>query len=181
MEDNQNVSQDTEMEVTAESVTNEEQKNIKEEKTQGKLYTRDELNKILNAEKLKFQKEAEAKRIESEKVAQMDAQQKSNYELEQARKENADLKSQINAYEVEKEATAYANSKGLPLGYISQMDFARETIESVKTKIDGISVVRSNDMKGYLNDKLKQPNPQEHGEIKKVDPYVQGFKNYNKK
>ena len=63
MEDNQNVSKDTEMEVTAESVTNEEQKDVKEEKKQEKLYTRDELNKILNAEKLKFQKEAEAKRL----------------------------------------------------------------------------------------------------------------------
>ena len=49
MEDNQNVSKDTEMEVTAESVTNEEQKDVKEEKKQEKLYTRDELNKILNA------------------------------------------------------------------------------------------------------------------------------------
>ena len=182
MEDNQNVvSKDTEMEVTAESVTNEEQKEVKEEKKQEKLYTRDELNKILNVEKLKFQKEAEAKRVESEKIAQMDAQQKSSYKLEQANKKIEELNSQINAFEVEKEATTYANSKGLPLGYISQIDFARETIDSVKSKIDEISVVRSNDMKGYLNDKLKQPNPQEHGETKKVDPYIQGFKNYNKK
>ena len=181
MEDNQNVSKDTEMEVTAESVTNEEQKDVKEEKKQEKLYTRDELNKILNAEKLKFQKEAEAKRLESEKVAQMDAQQKSSYELEQANKKIDELNSQINAYEVEKEATTYANSKNLPLGYISKWDFARETIDSVKSKIDDLCVVRSNDMKGYLKDKLKQPNPQEHGETKKEDPYIQGFKNYNKK
>lgn len=153
---------------------------------QEKKYSRDELNKILNAERNKIKEEIkaeyESQKSEAEKLAKMDADQKLNYELDLKTKENEELKNQLNAMTLKSQATALANEKGLPLGYIEDLDFAKETAESINEKIDKLIKVRSNDLDGYLKDKLKQPSPKAIDDKNKTtDPYVQGFKNYKKK
>lgn len=151
-----------------------------------KSYSRDEVNKMINAEKNKLRdeltKEFEAKKSEADKVSKMNADEKLNYELAEAKKQISSLTAENNAMKVKSEATQYATQKGLPIGYIEDMDFSRESSDSIKSKIDRLVSTRSNDLKGYLNEKLKQPAPQEKGESKEVeDPFIKGYKDYMKK
>ncbi len=176
------------VETTAEKVDNNEEKNTKEvpvEKKE-KTFTRDEVNKMINAEREKVKaevlKEAETQKTEAEKLAKLDAEEKLKYQLDKATQEVESYKSQVNFLTLKGEATSYASEKGLPIGYIEDIDFAKETAESIKTKIDKLSDLRSKDLSNYLNDRLKQSAPKEVNSKKDTeDPYLQGFKNYQSK
>lgn len=172
----------TETEQVAEETT---KKAPVEENQKEKMYSRSEVNKMMNAEKDKIRNELlqefESKKSEAEKLAKMDAEQKLNYELEQSKKENENLKSQLNSMTLRTQANTYANEKGLPLGYIEDFDYAKETAETVKEKIDKLVKLRSDDLDGMLKDKLKQSSPKAvGGNDKPSDPYIEGFKNYYK-
>lgn len=162
------------------------QKNLTSEDTsKEKMFSRNEVNKMLSAERNKIKEELfqeyESKKSEAEKLAKMDAEQKLNYELDLKTKENEVLKNEVNSLKLGTQATTYANEKGLPIGYIEDWDFAKETAESVKEKIDKLVKVRSADLDGYLKDKLKQPSPKAVDDSgKSSDPYLEGFKNYMK-
>lgn len=178
MKDNESMVSSTET-GQVESTTQKTAEETQKEKT----YSRSEVNKMMNAERDKLKQELlqefESKKSEAEKLAKMDAEQKLNYELEQKTKENDSLKSQINSLTLRTQASSYANEKGLPMGYIEDWDFAKETAETVKEKIDKLSKLRSADLEGYLKDKLKQNPPKAVDSEKKTeDPYLKGFKNY---
>ena len=184
MEDNKSMvsSTETEQENVVEETTQKNQSEEKKEKT----YSRSEVNKMLTAEKEKIRSELlqefESQKSEAEKLAKMDAEQKLKYELDRERKEKENLQSQINSMTLRNQANTYASEKGLPLGYIEDLDFAKETAETIKEKIDKLVKLRSADMDGYLKDKLKQNPPKAIDDSKEpVDPYIQGFKNYMNK
>ncbi len=151
-----------------------------------KTYTRDELNKIVSAEKAKLREEllqeAKVKQTEAEKLAKMDAEQKLNYELDKKTKENEELTNKINSLTLQTQANTLATEKGLPLGYLKDWDFTKETAESVSEKIDNLAKTRSADLEAYLKDKLKQNPPKAIGDNKEsLDPYIEGFKKFMKK
>lgn len=183
MKDNENMASSTETEQVEGNTT--EKSSINEETQKEKMFSRNEVNKMLSAERNKIKNELlqeyETKKSEAEKLAKMDAEQKLNYELDLKTKENEDLKNQLNSLNLRTQANTYASEKGLPIGYIEDFDFAKETADSVKEKIDKLIKVRSNDLDGYLKDKLKQPSPKAVGENgTPADPYIQGFKSYMK-
>lgn len=183
MKDNENMASSTETEQVEENTT--EKSSINEETQKEKMFSRNEVNRMLSAERNKIKNELlqeyETKKSEAEKLAKMDAEQKLNYELDLKTKENEDLKNQLNSLNLRAQANTYASEKGLPIGYIEDFDFAKETADSVKEKIDKLIKVRSNDLDGYLKDKLKQPSPKAVGENgTPADPYIQGFKSYMK-
>lgn len=166
---------------TANSASNDK---ITEQKE--KTYSRDELNKIVSAEKAKLREEllqeAKVKQTEAEKLAKMDAEQKLNYELDKKTKENEELKNEINSLTLQTQANTLATEKGLPLGYLKDWDFTKETAESVAEKIDNLAKTRSADLEAYLKDKLKQNPPKAIGDDKEsLDPYIEGFKKFMKK
>lgn len=183
MEDNKDMasSTETEQKENSEAVT---QNTETERKI--KTYTRDEVNKMMNAEKLKIKQELEAefsaKQTEAEKLAKMDVEQKLKYQLEESNKALELERAKNNSLTLSNEAKTYAGSKGLPLAYIEDWDFSKESADSVKTKIDKLSELRSKDLEEYMNSKFKQSAPKAVDESKeKVDPYLQGYKNYKKK
>lgn len=152
----------------------------------GRTYTRDELNKIVNAEREKVKaeilQEVQNQKSEAEKLAKMDAEQKLSYELDNARKEVEQYKSQVNSLTLKNEAVSYAEKKGLPFGYIEDLDYAHETAESVKEKIDKYVSLRSKDLDSAVKEKLKQDPPKAIDDDKSsVDPYLKGFESYLKK
>lgn len=180
-ESNDGMASPTENGQVAEDTT--QKSSVKEETQKEKMFSRSEVNKMLSAERSKIKdellQEYENKKSEAEKLAKMDAEQKLNYELEQKSKENETLKSQLNAMTLKTQASSYANEKGLPIGYIEDWNFAKETADTVKEKIDKLSNLRSNDLDGYLKDKLKQQPPKAVEEkASSKDPYLQGFDNY---
>ena len=182
MEDKEGMVSSTETEQVEETTKKTSEETARKEKT----YSRSEVNKMMNAEREKLKaellQEYESKKSEAEKLAKMDTEQKLGYELEQSNKKIEKLESELKAKDLKEQADSYAEEKGLPLGYLKGYDYARETAESIKEKIDNLVATRRNDLDGYLKDKLKQ-NPPKAVETNKTetDPYIQGFKNYMSK
>lgn len=180
--DNENVVSSAEKE----QVTDGNVQNSQEETQNEKMYSRSELNKILNAERNKLKNELtqefETKKSEAEKLAKMGVEEKLNYELNQKKEEIKTLNNQLNSLNLKSQANSYASEKGLPLGYIEDFNYAEETAETIKEKIDKLVQLRSKDLDVYLKEKLKQPSPKaiEDNNMPK-DPYLQGFNNYMKK
>lgn len=148
------------------------------EKTE-KMYSRDELNKIINAERTKaleeFKKNLEAEKTEAEKLAKMDDVKKAKYELEKERTEKEKLQAEINAYKLKEQAEKISKEKGLPIGYLSLIDFSKANAENLDGMIDNLVQIRSNDLQEYIKDKVKEVPPKTFGttqDIKKDIPKV---------
>lgn len=142
------------------------------------------VNKSLDTARNNWQKDYDAKlakeRSEAEKLAQMSADQKIQYELEKAKAEKDELQSQLNAINLYKTASGIATEKGLPIGYLDLVDFTKESAETITAKIDKLQELREKDLETYLSSKLKQNTPQEKKiNDTKIDPYVEGFLSEN--
>jgi hypothetical protein len=138
------------------------------------------VNKSISTAKTNWKKDYDAKlekeRSEAEKLAQMDAEQKIQYELDKAKAEKEALQSELNAINLYKTASNIATEKELPIGYLDLVDFTKESAETITEKIDKLQELRQRDLETYLNSKLKQSTPQEKKDNDKaIDPYVEGF------
>ena len=99
--------------------------------------------KALETARTKWEKEAEAKRTEAEKLA----------------KEKDEAISRLNAYELKEEAIKIASEKELPISLLNVIDYRKENAESVKTKIDEIEVVYKQAIQAGINEKMKEKTP----------------------
>ena len=138
------------------------------------------VDKSLNTAKTKWENDYQEKlakeKSEAEKLAKMDADQKIKYELNKIKAENEELHSKINASDLYKTASSIATEKGIPTGYLSLIDFGKESADSITEKLNTLQEIRNKDLEGYLNSRLRQPTPTERKtQTKKVDPYVVGF------
>jgi hypothetical protein len=115
--------------------------------------------KALETARTKWEKEAEEKRTEAEKLARMDAEEKLKYELEKERERANNAESKLNAYELEKEAIKIASEKELPISLLNVIDYRKENAESIKTKIDEIEVVYKQAIQAGINDRMKEKTP----------------------
>lgn len=136
--------------------------------------------KSINTAKTNWQKDYDAKlqaeKTEAEKLAKMDADQRLKYELNKEKSEREKLQAELNAISLYKTASDIAVEKELPVGYLDLIDFSKESAETITSKIEKLQELRNKDLQGYLNNKLKQPTPQEKpNENNKVDPWVEGF------
>lgn len=136
--------------------------------------------KSINTAKTNWQKDYDAKlqaeKTEAEKLAKMDADQRLKYELNKEKSEKAELQSKLNAINLYKTASDIAVDKELPIGYLDLIDFSKESAETITSKIEKLQELRNKDLQAYLNNKLKQPTPQEKKDDSNyIDPYVVGF------
>lgn len=115
--------------------------------------------KALETARKKWEKEAEEKRTEAEKLATMTAEEKHKYELEKALKEKEEAIARLNAYELKEQAIKIANEKELPISLLSVIDYTKETAESIKTKIEEIEVVYKQAIQNGINDRMKEKTP----------------------
>ena len=115
--------------------------------------------KALETAKTKWEKEAEEKRTEAEKLASMNAEEKHKYELEKERKEKEEAISKLNAYELKGQAIKIANEKELPISLLNVIDYTKENAESIKTKIEEIEVVYKQAIQSGINDRMKEKTP----------------------
>ena len=115
--------------------------------------------KALETARTKWEREAEEKRTEAEKLAKMDADEKHKYELEKAMKEKEEAISRLNAYELKEQAIKIANEKELPISLLNVIDYTKEDAESIKTKIDEIEVVYKQAIQSGINDRMKEKTP----------------------
>ena len=163
------------MESTAESVEKVETSKVEENKE--KTFTRDEVNKMINAEKQKQRQaileEMEAKKAEADKLAKMDEDQKKSYELEQERARANKAENELNAYRLKDETIRQASQRGISLGYIETIDFSKETAESINSKLDIFEKVSKAERKKTIKEYSREPAPQTGDSIEGSKPESQ--------
>lgn len=173
MENNEEVKNN--MESTAESVKKVETSKVEENKE--KTFTRDEVNKMINAEKQKQKQaileEMEAKKAEADKLAKMDEDQKKSYELEQERARANKAENELNAYRLKDETIRQASQRGISLGYIETIDFSRETAESINSKLDIFEKVSKTEREKTINEYSREATPQTGDSIEGSKPESQ--------
>lgn len=142
-----------------------------EEKKDEKLFTQEELEEIIKQRIARERKAAEKAIKEAEKLAKMNEEQKREYELEKARRENEELKAKLNRYELGQEATKILAKSGIVaddeiLSFVVRED-AEKTHEAIKAFTSLVDRISEEKMKEKLKGKPPTKNPQ------KTD----GFKN----
>lgn len=153
------------METPAESGEKDVEKSKVEEpkKEEEKTFTRDEVNKMINAEKLKERqtvlKELEVKQAEADKLAKMDEDQKKSYELQQANIRASKAENELNAYKLKDETIRQASKRGISLAYLDTIDFTRETAESINQKLDIFEKTSKADREKAISEYSKESPP----------------------
>lgn len=154
MEDNKS------LETTAESAENVE---TEAKESQEKTFTRDEVNKIVHAEKVKaldeYKAQVEAEKTEAEKLAKMKSDEKLQYQLEKTNKEKEEALAKLNAFELKEEATKIASEKGLEISLLDLIDFKTATAESIDAQINNMLSVFNKAVEKAVNEKLKEDSP----------------------
>ena len=110
--------------------------------------------------KSKWEAEIQSKQAESEKLAQMDENQKKSYEYEKVSKERDSAVSELNAYKLKDEAIKQAREKGVDLGLMETIDYSKETAESINSKIDIFSNASKKIYENAISEYSKEPTPQ---------------------
>lgn len=161
MENNEELNKDMEQ-GSAENEPNVEKS--QEEKKEEKTYSRDEVNKIINAEKEKalnaYKAQIEAQKAEEQKLAQMDENQKTSYALEQEKARANKAESELNAYRLKDETIRQASQRGISLAYLDTIDFSRETAESIFAKLDIFEKTSKADREKAINEYSREDPPQ---------------------
>lgn len=145
--------------VTTEAVetvdnTVETKKEVKAEKT----FTRDEVNKMISAEKDKIRKELEAEKTEAERLAKLSSEERLKEELNGYKSRAEKSEAMLNAYQL-KDQTVKDNSD-IPSELINLIDFNKyNTAELVKEQLDIIRNTYKKAVELGVNESLKEKTP----------------------
>lgn len=145
--------------VTTESVetvdnTVETKKEVKAEKT----FTRDEVNKMISAEKDKIRKELEAEKTEAERLAKLSSEERLQEELNGYKSRAEKSEAMLNAYQL-KDQTVKDNSD-IPSELINLIDFNKyNTAELVKEQLEIIKSTYKKAVELGVNESLKEKTP----------------------
>lgn len=142
----------------------ENEPKVETSKVEEKTFTRDEVNKMINAERLKEResivKEYEAKKQEDEKLAKMNEDQKKTYEIEQATQRAIKAERELQAYKLKDETIRQANDKGIDIELINTIYFDKETAESVNKKLEIFEKVTRKEREKAIEQYSTEPAPQ---------------------
>lgn len=108
-----------------------------------------------------WQKKAEKERSEAEALAKMTEDEKHQHELQKLEAERTQAVAELNAYRLKDEASKIATEKGIDVTLLNLIDYSSATAENVKEKLDVIESVFNKAVEKAVNEKLKQPRPQE--------------------
>lgn len=117
------------------------------------------VQKALETAKSKWEAEEQTKRTEAEKLAKMDAEQKAKYELKKANEERDSALAKLNAYELKNTAIKIAQEKGLDISLLEDIDYTKQTAETITTIIDTKKAVFDKAIEKAMNDRYKESTP----------------------
>ena len=117
------------------------------------------VQKALETARTKWEAEEQTKRTEAEKLAKMDAEQKAKYELKKANEERDSAIAKLNAYELKNTAIKIAQEKGLDISLLEDIDYSKQTAETITTIIDTKKAVFDKAIEKAMNDKYKEKSP----------------------
>jgi len=127
-----------------------------------KTFTRDELNRIVNAEKNKaveaYRLQLEEEKAEADKLAKMKADERLAYAESQAKEAAAEL----NAYKLKIEAVKAAAEAGLPASFLEPVDFRAATADGLNSLIERMAGDFKAAVEAALNSRLRQAPPETH-------------------
>lgn len=142
---------------TVETVDNSVDNSKKEVKTE-KTFTRDEVNKMISAEKDKIRKELEAEKTEAERLAKLSSEERLKEEMKSYKTRAEKSEAMLNAYQL-KDQTVKDNSD-IPVDLINLIDFSRyNTAELVKEQLNVIRTVYKKAVENGVNESLKEKTP----------------------
>lgn len=132
-----------------------------------------------------WEKKAEEKRIEAEKLARMSEEEKHQLALSKERERAEKAEYELNSYKLKDEAIKMASEKGLDVSLLDVLDYGKETAESVKDKINLIDSSVKKMLEKEKNDLFKQNSPKQFSSTKSPEkayldekygnnPYYQG-------
>lgn len=105
----------------------------------GKTFSRDEVSKMLNAERDKIKKELEDKQAEAEKLAKMNAEEKAKHEKQQLEEKVAKLEREAALKEMASEASKMLSEAELPHDEDLIELVTREDAEETKKAVEVIT------------------------------------------
>ena len=117
------------------------------------------VQKALETAKNKWEAEEQTKRTEAEKLAKMDAEQKAKYELKKANEERDSAIAKLNAYELKNTAIKIAQEKGLDISLLEDIDYSRQTAETINAIIDTKKAVFDKALEKAIKDRFKEKSP----------------------
>ena len=117
------------------------------------------VQKALETAKSKWEAEEQTKRTEAEKLAKMDAEQKAKYELKKEKERADEAIARLNAYELKNTAIKIAQEKGLDISLLEDIDYSKQTAETITTIIDTKKAVFDKAIEKAMNDKYKEKSP----------------------
>lgn len=113
---------------------------------------------VANA-RIKWEEELKVKQTEAEKLAKMDAEQKAKYELEKANEERDSALAKLNAYELQSTAIKIAQEKGLDISLLEDIDYSKQTAETIATIIDTKKAVFDKALEKAMKEKYRESTP----------------------
>ena len=160
MENEQVVNTETELEERqqAEETPEEKLKEPKKEESE-KKYSDEEVNAILSKKFAKWTAQKEKELDEAQKLAEMDAQQKAEYERDKLEKELAELKRENTLNAMGKTARTMLSERGVHLPDALVSILVTEEAESTKTNVDNFVQLFKEAVDAAVNEKLKSGTP----------------------
>ena len=142
---------------TVDNSVDNSKKEVKTEKTE-KTFTRDEVNKMISAEKDKIRKELEAEKTEAERLAKLSSEERLKEEMNSYKSRAEKSEAMLNAYQL-KDQTVKDNSD-IPVDLINLIDFNKyNTAELVKEQLETIKAVYKKAVENGVNESLKEKTP----------------------
>jgi len=120
----------------------------------------------------------EREKNEAEKLAKMTAEQQLNYKVSQLEQQLEESNKKLNASQLRDTTSNILVEKGIPSSYIKMFDFTKETADTINSKVELLSNIRSQDLEDNLNRTLREESPKHYDnndEKEEVDPYIAGF------
>ena len=147
----------------------EENKNVEQQENpvkdvnvnkEEKMFTQEEVNKLIEKRLAKEKAKAEKEKAEAEKLAAMNAEEKNKYELEKQKKELEDKIAEYNKKELKQESINILTEKGYSIQTAKQLaEFLNyKDAESCKTSIDTMDKILKSCVEVEVNNKLKATN-----------------------
>lgn len=121
-----------------------------------KIFTRDELNKIVNAEtkkaleKYKEQKKEEIKIKSDKKLLQ---------QLKKEKAQNSYLLTELKTYQLKEKAMKIASKKGLDVSLLDLINYKSSTITDVNRNIENIIIAFNKAVEKAVKEKLREDTP----------------------
>lgn len=117
------------------------------------------VQKALETARTKWEADEQTKRTEAEKLAKMDAEQKAKYELKKANEERDSALAKLNAYELQSTAIKIAQEKGLDISLLEDIDYSKQTAETIATIIDTKKAVFDKALEKAMKEKYRESTP----------------------